>query len=623
MPSSERQRARCSTLTAARAAAIATILSLAAPFAAFQASTAGKFTLEEATIADIHRAFEARMLTCVQLVGLYLDRIRAYEDGGPRLNAITTVNPKALAVAADLDAHRQRAGLKGPLHCIPVLLKDNIDTADMPTTNGSVILKESIPPDGGPIVAALKDSGALILGKAAMGEFAGGSYNTIDGQTLNPYNFKRATGGSSSGSGAAVSANLAVLAVGTDTSTSVRGPAAFTGIVGLRPTTGLISRDGIAPKNLNFDTAGPMARTVTDVAILLNTLAGPDRADPLSVEVFSKYPDAGRAGGRYADFTRHLQKGALKGARLGVALDFFGGDPEIDALARAALAKMEALGAELVDVRLDPQFLDFYVRNGTRNIRRIADYRFKDDWEAYLATLGPGVPKTTAEFVKIYETQVARSSLPVEDSVLDLLKRGIATSTNDPAYRHLITNVLPAATKLKLAIFERYKVDALVFPYQPSFAAPIANPVRTVDDPAYLAARGRPNPAILAGYSSVGFPGIVVPMGFGSQGLPMAISFMGRPYEEGRILGYAFAYEQAETMRRPSPLLPPLAARGSLAAFLVGDVKSRIRGRNTRVDRGLQEDFFEVAPLELARQAGPHVQPELFPPSHGGGDRQH
>ena len=171
------------------------------------------------------------------------------------------------------------------------------------------------------------------------------------------------------------------------------------------------------------------------------------------------------------------------------------------------------------------------------------------------------MPKTTAEFVKRYETEVARSPLPVEASVLDLLKRGIATSTDDPKYRRLIDEVLPGATSFQLALFERHRVDALVFPYQPRFAEPISNPVRTIEDPGYEEARGRPNPATLAGYQATGFPGIVVPMGFGTQGLPMAISFMGRPYEEGRILGYAYAYEQATRIRRPSPLLPPLGTR--------------------------------------------------------------
>ena len=537
------------------------LMTTVASVAAAQPASKPAFRLEEATVADIHAAFDAGTLTCQRLTEMYLARLAVYEDAGPRINAVTTVNPRALDEAEALDAARARGGRKGPLHCIPVLLKDNIDTADMPTSNGSVILRNARPPNDAHIVKGLREAGALILGKAAMGEFAGGSYNTIDGQVKNPFNFKRDTGGSSAGSGAAVSANFAMLAIGTDTSTSVRGPSAFTGIVGLRPTTGLISRDGIAPKNLNFDTAGPMARTVTDLAKLLNVIAAPDPVDPLTEQVYEKYPASLKAtgGGRkgYGDFTRFLKKGSLKGARLGVLRDFFGGDPEIDALAEQALARMKALGAELVDIRLDEAFLDAYVR-GAGKIRRLADYRFKKDWEEYAATLGGGVPKTVAEMVEIYETTVMKSAQPVEASVLDLLKRGLATSSDDPAYQELIAKGLPTATQRKLAIFETHKVDALVFPYQPNFANPISNPVTKVDDPTHVAGRGRPNPATLAGYGSVGFPGIVVPMGYGAQGLPMDISFMGRPYDEGRIIGYAYDYEQASKMRRPSPLLPPL-----------------------------------------------------------------
>lgn len=537
------------------APAMATALTFAAPPAtSAQPRTAPGFQLEEASIASIHAAFDANALTCERLARLYLDRIATYEDAGPRLNSITTVNPKALEAAAALDAERQAGRPRRPLHCIPVLLKDNIDTADMPTSNGSVILKHSIPPDDAFITRALRDAGALILGKAAMGEFAGGSYNTIDGQTLNPYRFTRDTGGSSSGSAAAVSANLAVLAVGTDTSTSVRGPAAFTGIVGLRPTTGLISRDGIAPKNLNFDTAGPLARSVRDAALLLNVLAGPDPHDPRTI-------DAGRPSTR--DYTAALRPDALAGARIGVLRDFFGGDPEIDALANAALAEMRKQGATLVDVTLDRAFLDFYVRKAGATIRRPSDYRFRRDWEAYLATLGPSVPKTVAAFVDIYKTTVAKSPLPVEASVMDLLERSLVTSTDDPVYQELIDKVLPDATRLKLAVFETHKVDALVFPYQPVFASPISNPTGKVADPGFVRVPDRPNPATLGGYGSVGFPGVVVPMGFGSLGLPMAISFMGRPWEEARILGYAYAYEQATHHRRPSALLPPLPGERS------------------------------------------------------------
>jgi len=512
------------------------------------------FHLEEATLADINAAMAAGTLTSEQLVKQYLARIAAYEDGGPKLNAILTLNPKAVEMAIALDKERKTRGPRGPLHGVPVLLKDNIDTFDMPTSNGSAILKDSIPPDDAQLAKALREAGAVILGKTAMGEFAGGSYNSVGGQTINPYHFKRHTGGSSSGSGAAIAANFAVLAVGTDTSTSVRGPAAYNGIVGLRPTTGLISRDGIAPKNLNFDSAGPMARTVTDVATMLNVIAFSDPSDALSVRTWS---EEHRLHGAKIDFTRYLEKGSLKGAKLGVVRDFFGGDPEIDALAEVAIKKMQSLGAIIVEIKLDPGFLDRYLGTGGRDIRKISDYRFKSDWEAYLATLGPHVPKSVAEFIHLYETEVNKSPLPVEDSVMRLLRDSLTTSTDDPAYKKLIESTLPNATQEKLALFEKYGVAALVFPYQSTFGPPITNPAFKIDDPTYVKS-DKPQPAILSGYSSVGFPAIVVPMGFGTQGLPMDISFFGKPYDEGRLIGYAYAYEQATKLRKPSPLLPPL-----------------------------------------------------------------
>jgi amidase len=536
-----------------------------APAFAQAAGTSGprhredSFELEEATIADIAAAFDSGALTCVKLTQLYLARIAAYEDAGIRLNSITTINPDALRTAAELDRERQRSGPRSPLHGIPVLLKDNVDTFDMPTSNGSVILKNSIPPDDAFVTDALRRNGALILGKASMGEFAGGSYNTIDGQVTNPYNLKRNTGGSSAGPAAALAANLAVLAIGTDTSTSVRGPASYNGIVGLRPTTGLISRDGVAPKNLLFDTAGPMARTVTDTALMLNAVAGQDTADPLSVEVYKNFPQPLRkkAAQGQLDYTTYLKKGSLKGVRLGAVRDFFGGDPEIDALAEKALDTMRARGAEIADIHLDPAFLDIYVSNGGPNIRTIADYRFKADWEQYLATLGPKVPKTVQEFIHIYETEVNKSALPVENSVLRLLKNSLTTSADMPAYKHLVENVLPEATRLKLGMFETHDLDAMVFPYSSSFASPISNPAFSIPDPTFVPST-RPQPSIFAGYSSIGFPAIVVPMGIGSQGLPMTISFMGRPYSDGQLLGYAYDYEQASQLRAPSPLVPPL-----------------------------------------------------------------
>lgn len=514
------------------------------------------FAIEEATVDQIQDAYDSGELTAVELVQGYLDRIEAYDKQGPSLNSIITINPNALEQAAELDAERLSTGRRGPLHGIPVLLKDNVDTFDMPTSNGSAILKDTIPPDDGTLARALRDAGAIILGKASMGEFAGGSYNSVIGQALNPYNLKRDTGGSSSGSASAIAANFAVLAVGTDTSTSVRGPAAYNGIVGLRPTTGLISRAGIAPKDLEFDTAGPMARTVRDAAYMLSVMAVADDEDPFSEPVWDEVSERYDVVEGSIDYTQFLDAHALQGIRVGVVEDLFGGDPEIDAMAREALEQIEALGATLVEVRLDEDFQARYLGEGQREIRRIADYRFREDWEAYLATL-PGAPKTVEEFLEIYRTEVNQSDLPAPDSVLNLLERSLNHSTEEAAYQNLVSEVLPAATAAKLELFEQHRVDVLVFPYLTSFAGVVGNPVYELEDPTYVESEV-PVPATLAGYNSVGFPCIVVPMGHGSQGLPMALAFFGRPYDEGPLLGYAYAYEQASRKRQPPPLFPPL-----------------------------------------------------------------
>ena len=526
------------------------------------------FGVEEASIADIQKAVDEGTLTYEALVRMYLARIAAYEDGGPKINSIITLNAEAIKTAAMLDQERKTKGRRSPLHGIPILLKDNVNTVDMPTTNGSVILKNAMPPKDAFITQQLRAAGAVILGKTAMGEFAGGSYNSVTGQTVNPYHFKRHTGGSSSGSGAAIAANFAVLAVGTDTSTSVRGPSAYNGIVGLRPTTGLISRNGIAPKNLNFDSAGPMARTVTDMANMLNVLAAPDVGDRLNLQVWNEYkkvhPDFFSKTKKAVDFSQFLYTDALQGVRLGVVRDFFGGDPEIDALANAALKKMQSMGAVLVDITLDKEFVDTYLDNGGKTIRKLSDYRFKADWETYLATLNSNdpknkVPKTVAEFVRIYETEVKKSAFPVEDSVMNLLKTSLTTSTDDPAYKELIEKTLPNATQAKLAIFKKYNVEALVFPYFSTFAPPIKNPAFAIEDPTFVDSK-KLQPAILSGYSSVGFPSLVVPMGFGSQGLPMDITFFGKPYDEGKLISFGYAYEQATKLRSAPILLPPLPA---------------------------------------------------------------
>ena len=514
------------------------------------------FQLLEAGIEEIQAAYGAGTLTSVELVQAYLDRIAAYDHNGPAITSIISIHPDALSQAAALDEERRQNGTRGPLHGIPVLLKDNINTADLPTTNGSAVLRGIVPPDDAVLTLELRQAGAIILGKASMGEFAAGSYNSIVGQTINPYNAKRDTGGSSSGSAAAIAANFSVLAVGTDTSTSVRGPAAYNGIVGLRPTTGLVSRRGIAPKNLEFDSAGPMARRVTDVAQMLGVMAVADPGDSMSARTWCEVSTRYEVVDGHVDYTTFLDAAALSGTRIGVVRDLFGGDPEIDAMAAEALEQLRALGAILVDVRLDEAFKSRYLGDGQLEIRRIADYRFREDWEAYLATL-PGAPKTVAEFVETYRTVVNESALPARENTMSLLTTSLTTSTSDPTYRRLVEEILPQATADKLALFERADVEVLVFPYLTSFANVIGNPVYELEDPSYVASE-IPVPATLAGYSSVGFPSIVVPMGIGTQGLPMALGFLGKPYDEGPLLGYAYAYEQASGKRVPPPLLPPL-----------------------------------------------------------------
>ena len=246
------------------------------------------FDLETATIEDINAAFDAGVLTSVRLLELYLARIDAYDDRGPRINALITLNANVLSAAADLDQEREASGPRGPLHGIPVLLKDNYDTADMPTTAGSVALAGSVPKDDAFVVAKLRQAGAIILGKVNMSEFATpagrGSYSSLNDVTLNPYNLRRDPGGSSGGTGAAIAANFATFGLGTDTGGSIRGPAAANGLVGIRPTYGLLSRDGIIPQAPSLDVPGPMAHNVTDAAIALGVMTGIDPMDAITIE---------------------------------------------------------------------------------------------------------------------------------------------------------------------------------------------------------------------------------------------------------------------------------------------------------------------------------------------------
>lgn len=324
-------------------AAIALLLTVAVHIAQTRVlAQSSFFRLEEATVANINQAFDTGALTSEQLVQLYLNRINTYDQAGPALNSIITVNPNALQTAKELDQERRLKGPRSILHGIPVILKDNYDTFDLPTTAGSAVLADSIPPDDAFITKQLRDTGAIILAKANMSEFAAGvPGGSLVGLTRNPYQSQRSPAGSSGGTGAAIAANFGVIGTGSDTGGSIREPAAANGLVGIKPKLGLTSRDGIIPLALSFDVGGPMTRTVEDAAYTLGVITGVDPADPATSASDDKF---------FRDYSQFLQRGALKGARIGVARDFFGGNREVDQLIETAIAKLEELGATIVDL---------------------------------------------------------------------------------------------------------------------------------------------------------------------------------------------------------------------------------------------------------------------------------
>ena len=356
-------------------------------------SAAGAFQLywtQEATIADIEAAIRSKELTCHDLVQMYLDRITAYDKQGPALNAIILVkqSERALASADDLDARFALSGAVGPLHCVPMIVKDNYDTADMPTTAGSLSLKGSMPPRDAFMVRRLREAGAIVLAKANLAEFARSAYETVNsllpGHTRNPYALDRTPAGSSGGTAAAVAASFGAAGLGTDTGNSIRGPAAHTSLVGIRPTLGLTSRDGIVPLFLSRDTGGPLARTVADAAAVLDAVAGTDPADAVTAPAQSRRPDS---------YLAALDRDGLKGARIGVLRQFLADgapDPEVVQLFERALADMKRQGAEIIDPVAVPDIPP----------SQLGCDRFKHDLDAYLAHLGPQAPvKSLAEII--------------------------------------------------------------------------------------------------------------------------------------------------------------------------------------------------------------------------------
>jgi len=495
-------------------------------------------SLSAATIADVNAAFDAGTLTAERLVELYLARIEAYDQSGPALNTVLWLNDSALERARELDRERARSGPRSRLHGIPVVLKDNVDTSDMPTTAGSLLLAGSVPPDDAFLVRRLRDAGAIVLAKVNMSEFASGAtMSSVGGWIRNPHDVDRTPSGSSGGTGAAIAAWFAQLGIGTDTGGSVRGPSTSNGIAGLKPTLGLVSRDGIVPLALSFDTGGPMARSVYDVAAMLDVIAGVDPDDPATTGAADNIP---------GDYVSALDGDGLRGARIGVARQFMGGDPEVDWVIEAGLHAMREAGATLVDVEV-PRWLvdakgDWYTTIRWRE--------FRDQIPDYLATLQPGYPRTLADLVERSRRVTASTPdggrpNPVRWTLFE--EEEASGSLTDHEYVAMKEHGLPLARALLDGLMESEGLSAIVYPTSASRPSPVGGGGPSWDTPSAT------NLANLTG-----FPDLIVPAGFTTDGLPVGISFFGTAFSEPTLLQLGYAFEQLTRARRDPVSTPAL-----------------------------------------------------------------
>ncbi|MDQ5979783.1 MAG: amidase [Verrucomicrobiota bacterium] len=493
--------------------------------------------LEEATITDLQAQMTSGKLTSVALTEAYLKRIAEIDRAGPKLNSVIELNPDALALAAQLDAERQAGKVRGPLHGIPVLLKDNIATADqMQTTAGSLALVGLKPPHDAPLAAQLRGAGAVILGKTNLSEWANfrgersvSGWSGRGGQTRNPYALDRNPSGSSSGSAAAVAANLCVVAVGTETDGSIVSPASANGLVGVKPTVGLVSRTGIIPISASQDTAGPMARTVRDAALLLEVMT---RVDPQDAATLT------RPVALSLELAARLKPGALKGARLGVIRGPFGIDARLMPILDGAVEKLKAAGAEIVDLG---EFSDFNRAN--EGEMEVLLYEFKDGLNQYFATLGPDSPIKTLADVIAFNRAHADQELPHFGQ--ELMEKAEAKGPmTEPAYLEARATCLRVMRTEGIdALLAQHRLDALV-----NLSNGPAWLIDPVNGDAYTG--GSSSPAAVAGY-----PSVTVPAG-DWRGLPVGISFTGAAWTEAKLLAYAAEFEAATKARRAPQFLP-------------------------------------------------------------------
>ena len=500
------------------------------------------FPLEEATIEQMQAAMEAGTLTSRDLVAAYLRRIREVDLGGIRLNSVMEVNPEALAIADKLDRERAARGPRGPLHGIPILLKENIATLDrMETTAGSFALLGSRVPRDAFVARRLREAGAVILGKTNLSEWANfrsfqssSGWSGRAGQCLNPYVLDHNPCGSSSGSGTAISANLAAASLGTETDGSIVCPSTATGLVGIKPTLGLTSRSGVIPIAHSQDVVGPIARTVADAATVLGALTGVDPRDPAT------RASKGRA---FRDYRRFLDPGALKGARIGVWRDgVFGISPEADQVAEEAIRVVSRLGARVIDPADIPNVNDIFGPEFT-----VLLFEFKHDIAAYLSELSSTSMRTLADLIEFNERH-AEQEMKWFGQEIFLLAQEKGPLTDPEYLEALETSKRLAGPEGIDAVMDRYDLDAIL-----SLTGSPAWTTDLVNGDHFLTASS--TPAAVAGY-----PNITVPAGFAFE-LPVGINFVGRAWSEPKLIALAHSFERGTAARRPPAFLPTFGVK--------------------------------------------------------------
>ncbi|MBU2491808.1 MAG: amidase [Bacteroidetes bacterium] len=487
------------------------------------------FVFHESTISEIHNAYKNGTLTAVELTQYYLKQIEKY-DQSTRLNSITVINPNALSRAEELDKEYRQTGKLRKLHGIPILVKDNFDTFDMQTAGGSLALKGSIPPDDAFQIKKLREAGAIIIAKTNMAEWAFSNVVTvssISGITRNPYDLSRVPAGSSGGTAAGVSANFAVLGMGTDTGNSIRGPASHNGLVGIRSTIGLTSRDGIIPLFLRNDIGGPLARTVEDAVRVLEVIAGYDPADPVTQLCKGKVPKS---------YTQFLQKDGLKGARIAVFrryIDTDSIDPQVKEITLNAIKNIKEQGAEIID--------SFDIPNYEVLTENIWCSTFQYDLNNYLISLGDKAPYKSLK--EIYESGLFLPYIK-ESMEYELEYTSPPEERENPCGDIYSTEKNIKFIEAVLNEMNRYNIDAIIYPTW-------SNQPRKIGD---MESPDGDNSQILSPHT--GFPAITVPSGYTQEGMPVGLTFLGRAFSEPELIKFVYSFEQATKHRKAPGLFP-------------------------------------------------------------------